>query len=129
MGYRSTADSRKNYENLSQGTKFHTFSDRNARQGGYTRTPVPGNAGVSREFRVVRDNRVNQNTTGEPKPALQQGCSEQCIAIVTQKGYNYFVFFLNFSLLRLIYVWFQVADAKKFCSCFITSIYRFANSR
>ncbi|XP_021640880.2 uncharacterized protein LOC110635754 isoform X2 [Hevea brasiliensis] len=88
MGYRGTVDSRKNSENLSQGKTIRKFSDRNARQGGYTRTAVPGNAGVNREFRVVKDNRVNQNTTGEPKHA-QQGstsCSKQDIATVPENG-------------------------------------------
>lgn len=79
-------DSRKNSENLGQGAKVRTFSDRNARQGGYTRTAVPGNAGINREFRVVRDNRVNQNTTRESKPVLQQGSASSNDKVVAEKG-------------------------------------------
>ncbi|EEF41015.1 uncharacterized protein LOC8284671 isoform X2 [Ricinus communis] len=89
MAYRGSLDSRKNPENMGQGTKFRTFSDRNTRQGGYIRAAVPGNAGINREFRVVRDNRVNLNTTREPKPAMQQGSissDELGISTVTEKG-------------------------------------------
>ncbi|KAG8643263.1 uncharacterized protein LOC110626520 isoform X3 [Manihot esculenta] len=89
MGYGGAVDSRKNSENLSQRKAFHTFPDRNARQVGYTRTVVLGNAGMNKEFRVVRDNRINHNATGGAKHALQQGltsCSEQDIVTVPEKG-------------------------------------------
>ncbi|XP_012068902.1 uncharacterized protein LOC105631409 isoform X2 [Jatropha curcas] len=89
MGYRVAVDSRKNSENLGQGAKTRIFSDRNARQGGYMRNAVPGNAGMNREFRVVRDNRVNQNTTRESKPVSRQSSAssnEKVVAIVTEKG-------------------------------------------
>ncbi|KAF5727291.1 hypothetical protein HS088_TW22G00982 [Tripterygium wilfordii] len=44
-----------------QGIKTHSFSDRIARRGG-----------INREFWVVRDNRINRNTSREGKPASQQ---------------------------------------------------------
>lgn len=36
-------DPRRHPEDVGQGVKFHTFSDRNVRRGGYTRNVVPGN--------------------------------------------------------------------------------------
>ncbi|PNT55050.1 hypothetical protein POPTR_001G170700v4 [Populus trichocarpa] len=87
--YRGSVDSRKHSENFGQGMRPHTFSDRNAQRGGYTRTASPGNRGINREFRVVRDNRVNQNTSREPKPALLHGSTsakEQGSGVVTEKG-------------------------------------------
>lgn len=105
MGYGGAVDSRKNSENLSQRKAFHTFPDRNARQVGYTRTGVLGNAGMNKEFRVVRDNRINHNATGGAKHALQQGltsCSEQDIVTVPEKGYIYCLF-SAFLLLLSIY--------------------------
>ncbi|KAG5228994.1 hydroxyproline-rich glycoprotein [Salix suchowensis] len=89
MSYRGSVDSRKHSENFDQGMRPHTFSDRNARRGGYTRPASPGTRGINREFRVVRDNRVNQNTSREPKPALLQGSTsakEQGSGAVTKKG-------------------------------------------
>ncbi|KAK9281644.1 hypothetical protein L1049_004547 [Liquidambar formosana] len=87
-GYKGSADPRKHTENVGQGMKFHMFSDRNVRRGGYTRNSLP-DAGMSREFRVVRDNRVNQNTNREVKPASQQcstSANEQVISNVAEKG-------------------------------------------
>ncbi|GER28371.1 hypothetical protein STAS_04155 [Striga asiatica] len=55
--------------------KNSTYSDRNARRSGYSRTTVTG---ASQEFRVVRDNRVNQNSSADSKPA--QGASEVVIS-------------------------------------------------
>lgn len=46
----------------SQGVRPRTFSDRNVRRGGYIRN---SSRGINREFRVVRDNRVNQSTYQE----------------------------------------------------------------
>ncbi|XP_050232433.1 uncharacterized protein LOC126681097 isoform X2 [Mercurialis annua] len=89
MAYRGSVDSRQNSENKSQGTKFRTFSDRSSRQGGYTRASVPGNAGFNKEFRIVRDNRVNLNTTEVPKPASQQGPvsnDEKGFVVATEKS-------------------------------------------
>ncbi|EPS69388.1 hypothetical protein M569_05379, partial [Genlisea aurea] len=45
-----------------------TNSDRVARRGVFGRN-VPSDAGAIQEFRVVRDNRVNQNAVSETKPA------------------------------------------------------------
>lgn len=89
--YKSAAEPRKNLENVGQGMKFHTFSDHNGRdhngrRGGYTRSSFPGR---SREFRVVRDNRVNQNTNKDTKPALQQcstSANEQVIPNASEKS-------------------------------------------
>ncbi|KAK6914712.1 GBF-interacting protein 1, N-terminal [Dillenia turbinata] len=57
---------RKLNERVGQGTKFRSYSDRNVWRGGYSRNAL---AGVSREFRVVRDNRVIQSTNKETTPA------------------------------------------------------------
>ncbi|XP_034900257.1 uncharacterized protein [Populus alba] len=89
MSYRGSVDSRKQPENFGQGMRPRTFLDRYARRGGHTRTDLIGNRGVNREFRVVRDNRVNQNANREPKPALPQGSTsakEKGSGFVTEKG-------------------------------------------
>ncbi|KAL8458664.1 hypothetical protein ACS0TY_036247 [Phlomoides rotata] len=49
--------------------KINAYSDRNARRGGTGRNTT-SDAGASREFRVVRDNRVNQTTSADSKPGL-----------------------------------------------------------
>lgn len=89
MGYKAPVDPRRHSESVDQGMngqamKFHTFSDRNVRRGGYTRKSVPGI-----KFRVVRDNRVNRNVDREVKPALPQcttSTNEQVISNVSEKG-------------------------------------------
>ncbi|XP_065866801.1 uncharacterized protein [Euphorbia lathyris] len=89
MGYRGSVDVIKKSENVGQGIKHRAFPDRNARQVVHTQNAAYGNARTNREFRVVRDNRVNQNTTREPKLALQQGSAssnEHRVAVVTEKG-------------------------------------------
>ncbi|XP_031497799.1 GBF-interacting protein 1-like isoform X1 [Nymphaea colorata] len=53
---------KKRPEHTVQSLHPQTQWDRNNRRGGYTRTNVPG---VNQEFRVVRDNRVNQNSNKE----------------------------------------------------------------
>ncbi|XP_057977696.1 uncharacterized protein LOC131164487 isoform X3 [Malania oleifera] len=86
IGYKGSIEPRKRAEHISQGMKFHTYSDRNVRKGGYIRNPLPV---ISREFRVVRDNRVNQNANRELKPASPQcsmSASEQGISNVNEKG-------------------------------------------
>ncbi|CAN0877986.1 GBF-interacting protein 1-like [Linum grandiflorum] len=70
-GYRGAADSRRGSENFNQGVRF---TDRGARRGGYIRH-VGSSNGPSREFRVVRDNRVNGNTAKELKSDLSQSSS------------------------------------------------------
>ncbi|PIA43144.1 hypothetical protein AQUCO_02000520v1 [Aquilegia coerulea] len=59
-----------------QGIKFRTFADRNARRGGYVRNSLPGN---NREFRVVRDNRVNHSINNEKKPASVQSSTSTSV--------------------------------------------------
>ncbi|XP_044486629.1 GBF-interacting protein 1-like isoform X3 [Mangifera indica] len=73
VGSKVSAVPRKKSENYVPMTKVRTFTDRNGRRGGYTRNALP-DAGINREFRVVRDNRVNQNTIKEMDSPLPQ-CS------------------------------------------------------
>ncbi|XP_021716508.1 GBF-interacting protein 1-like [Chenopodium quinoa] len=67
--YNGHVEPRKRTEHTGQGLKFYG-SNRNAHRGGYRRNPV-NDAGVSREFRVVRDNRVNQNSDRDAKASTQ----------------------------------------------------------
>ncbi|XP_058108544.1 GBF-interacting protein 1-like [Magnolia sinica] len=67
--YKVSTESRKRVEDTRQGTKPRTLWDRNAWRGGYSQNPLRG-SGVSKEFRIVRDNRVNQNINGITKPVL-----------------------------------------------------------
>ncbi|XP_043720247.1 GBF-interacting protein 1-like isoform X2 [Telopea speciosissima] len=64
-GYGSSVEPIKHTVHVDQGMKSQTFFDHNIRRGSYSRNSGPG---VSREFRIVRDNRVNQNTNREIKP-------------------------------------------------------------
>lgn len=64
---------RKHSEYVPQGAKVFN-SDRNAHRGGYTRSAVY-DAGICREFRVVRDNRVNQNSDREARASAQVSSS------------------------------------------------------
>ncbi|KAJ9691977.1 hypothetical protein PVL29_011194 [Vitis rotundifolia] len=84
-GYKRPTEPRKYIENVGQG-KFRSFPDRNVRRGGYSRSTVPG---IGREFRVVRDNRVNQNTNRDMKPVSPQlatSANEQVISNISEKG-------------------------------------------
>ncbi|KAJ9691978.1 hypothetical protein PVL29_011194 [Vitis rotundifolia] len=86
-GYKRPTEPRKYIENVGQG-KFRSFPDRNVRRGGYSRSTVP-DAGIGREFRVVRDNRVNQNTNRDMKPVSPQlatSANEQVISNISEKG-------------------------------------------
>lgn len=67
-GYKNyvAAEPRKNTELARMPVKNSTYSDRNSRRGGSGRNIA---SGASREFRVVRDNRVSQNAGADPKPA------------------------------------------------------------
>ncbi|KAF9615033.1 hypothetical protein IFM89_021604 [Coptis chinensis] len=72
-----------------QGTNSNTVADRNARRGGYIRNSLPVltdkfllDAGISREFRVVRDNRLNQNTHMEKKPVSVQSSSTARVPVI-----------------------------------------------
>ncbi|KAL0554298.1 hypothetical protein IC582_008216 [Cucumis melo] len=66
VGYKGSLDAQRNSEDVRQGTKVYTLSDRNVRRGAYAKSSWPG---ISKEFRVVRDNRVNRNSNREVKPA------------------------------------------------------------
>ncbi|XP_010654471.1 GBF-interacting protein 1-like isoform X5 [Vitis vinifera] len=86
-GYKRPTEPRIYIENVGQG-KFRSFPDRNVRRGGYSRSTVP-DAGIGREFRVVRDNRVNQNTNRDMKPVSPQlatSVNEQVISNISEKG-------------------------------------------
>lgn len=86
-GYKRPTEPRIYIENVGQG-KFRSFPDRNVRRGGYSRSTVP-DAGIGREFRVVRDNRVNQNTNRDMKPVSPQlatSANEQVISNISEKG-------------------------------------------
>ncbi|CAI0419451.1 unnamed protein product [Linum tenue] len=58
--------------------------DRNGRRGGYIRNAVPSSSGPSREFRVVRDNRVNGTINRELKSDFSESSSSNEHAV---KGY------------------------------------------
>ncbi|KAL2493299.1 Kinase-related protein of unknown function (DUF1296) [Abeliophyllum distichum] len=60
------AEPRINSENVHSPVKSNAHFDQNARRGGYTRNVLPG---ASKEFRVVRDNRANQNASKDLKHA------------------------------------------------------------
>ncbi|KAK6125030.1 hypothetical protein DH2020_041208 [Rehmannia glutinosa] len=76
---------RKNTELARMPVKSNTYSDRNVRRGGYGRNTA---SGASREFRVVRDNRVNQNVSADSKPAQSPiSTSEVVISSGSMKSY------------------------------------------
>ncbi|KAJ7963232.1 GBF-interacting protein 1 [Quillaja saponaria] len=84
--YRAPADPQQHIENVDQGMKFRASSRRFVRRGGLSRNSSPG---ISREFRVVRDNRVNGNTKKEVKPPSQQSilpANEQLVSNTSEKG-------------------------------------------
>lgn len=84
MVLKAFAEPRKHMEHVGEGMKFNTNSDHNARRGGYTRISVPH---IGREFRVVRDNRVNQNMNRESKPAFHPtSMREQGVSNVVEKS-------------------------------------------
>lgn len=61
-------------------------------------------AGIGREFRVVRDNRVNQNTNRDMKPVspqLSTSANEQVISNISEKGYVFFFVLSMFKVLVL----------------------------
>ncbi|XAR49901.1 hypothetical protein NMG60_11004079 [Bertholletia excelsa] len=85
-GYKGLTEPRKPSERAGQGMKFNT-SDRGVRRGGYNQNAAAV-AGGSREFRVVRDNRMNQNISRETKPPPQDATSadEQLNSYASEKG-------------------------------------------
>ncbi|KAK9101484.1 hypothetical protein Scep_024914 [Stephania cephalantha] len=62
-----------------QPAKSQTFPDRGVRRGGFVRNAPPG---INREFRVVRDNRINQNTNRDVKSASVQSSTNVVIPSV-----------------------------------------------
>ncbi|GAV84946.1 DUF1296 domain-containing protein [Cephalotus follicularis] len=78
----------RNSENAGQGMRYRTFPDRITRRRSYSRNALP-DAGFSREFRIVRDNRVNGNMNRELRPASPQystSTKDQAVANVTEKS-------------------------------------------
>ncbi|KAI8529698.1 hypothetical protein RHMOL_Rhmol12G0245200 [Rhododendron molle] len=80
-------------EHEGQGIKPYT-PDRGGQRGGYNRNVASGNAqshGGSREFRIVKDNRVHHNVNREMKPPTAQcstSASQQGSSHVSEKGYR-----------------------------------------
>ncbi|KAK4269095.1 hypothetical protein QN277_022298 [Acacia crassicarpa] len=70
-GYKGTSEPQGRTDNVSRGVKFHAPSERAAQRINYPRNTLPG---VSREFRVVRDNRAN-HIYKEVKPPVQHSTS------------------------------------------------------
>ncbi|PPR96204.1 hypothetical protein GOBAR_AA24461 [Gossypium barbadense] len=88
IGYQGSMDPRKFSENAGQVMKFRTYPERGSRRGGYSRNALP-DARVNREFRVVRDNRVNQNANKDTKPPVSPystSLNEQVPMNVAEKG-------------------------------------------
>ncbi|XP_077240983.1 dentin sialophosphoprotein, putative (DUF1296) isoform X2 [Tasmannia lanceolata] len=87
--YKSPTEPRKHTEQTGEGTKPQTSWDQNARRLGYARNNSRG-TGISREFRIVRDNRVNhQNANDDLKPAPLQcstSASDQVVSNVPEKS-------------------------------------------
>ncbi|XP_073309868.1 uncharacterized protein [Primulina huaijiensis] len=63
----AAAETKNNVEVAHIPVKYNAYFDRNAQRGGYRRNAINGDAGAGREFRVVRDNRVNQNASSDSK--------------------------------------------------------------
>ncbi|XP_010932459.1 uncharacterized protein [Elaeis guineensis] len=85
-GYGGSGDTKKGVEHNVQWTKSHTSWDQNTQRDGFTGKPAPG---ISREFRVVRDNRVNQSTNRDVKPeSIQHSASgsEQVVSNVLENS-------------------------------------------
>ncbi|KAM1060178.1 hypothetical protein TB1_024126 [Malus domestica] len=79
----TTSDRPSSHSTFSDRPPYrNTFSDRNVRRGGYARGSSTG-TGISREFRVVRDNRINGNVNKEMKPA-----SLQCTTSTNEQASN-----------------------------------------
>ncbi|KAL4356177.1 hypothetical protein HN51_027551 [Arachis hypogaea] len=77
---------RRNSENVGQGKKYNTPSEHNnVRRTNYSRNTLPG---ISREFRVVRDNRVNHIYKEVKPPSVQctTSTNEQSIVNTSEKG-------------------------------------------
>ncbi|KAF3452061.1 hypothetical protein FNV43_RR08157 [Rhamnella rubrinervis] len=90
IGHEGSGDPRRHSD--SKGHVMNLKTDHNVRRGTYARNALSGNSGhtgISREFRVVRDNRVNHNMSRDLKPASpQRGTSvnEKVTSSVSGKG-------------------------------------------
>ncbi|XP_062109431.1 uncharacterized protein LOC133820457 [Humulus lupulus] len=91
VGYEGSTEPRRHSELVGQEVKASTHSDRNSRRGGYSRNALPG---VSREFRVVRDNRVNRNINKESKPASMPAVTSTIESMSSGTGKGYAIAFL-----------------------------------
>ncbi|KAM3200050.1 putative protein isoform X1 [Capsicum annuum] len=80
-GYKiSTAPENGSYsEHGAQEIRVNTHINRNIRRGTYNRAALP-DAGLVREFRVVRDNRVNQNVSRAVKAVQISTSAEPAIS-------------------------------------------------
>lgn len=80
-GYKSsTAPENGSYlEHGAQETRVNTHINHNFRRGSYNRIALP-DAGFTREFRVVRDNRVNQNVNRVVKAVQTSTSAEPVIS-------------------------------------------------
>ncbi|KAL3322170.1 hypothetical protein AABB24_039679 [Solanum stoloniferum] len=80
-GYKSsTAPGNGSYsEHGAQEMRVNTHINHNIRRGSYNRTALP-DAGFTREFRVVRDNRVNQNVNRVVKAVQTSTSAEPAIS-------------------------------------------------
>ncbi|KAI3521377.1 hypothetical protein L1887_10840 [Cichorium endivia] len=76
---------RKPTEQPVQGIKPNTYIDRNPRRAGYNWNNAPDTR-VSRQFRVVRDNRINQNRHREIKPPVAVSTKEPLASTVSEKS-------------------------------------------
>ncbi|XP_008797669.2 uncharacterized protein LOC103712805 isoform X1 [Phoenix dactylifera] len=85
-GYRASVDTRIRTVHKIQREKSQASWGQNAKRGGYPRSPVPG---PNREFRIVRDNRMNQRGSEDVKPESLHNSSssnEHMISNVSGKG-------------------------------------------
>ncbi|KAK1308612.1 hypothetical protein QJS10_CPA09g00140 [Acorus calamus] len=85
-GYQDFTESRNHSEDTAQWTRSHTSWDRNIRRGGFA---MKSHTGISREFRVVRDNRVKFNADHDTQPAPTQhpsSATEQMVSNVLEKS-------------------------------------------
>nr|XP_027192497.1 nuclear transcription factor Y subunit alpha isoform X2 [Cicer arietinum] len=72
VGNKGSGEPRRHTENGGQGMHFHTPAEHNVRRTNYSRNSTPS---FSREFRVVRDNRVNHIYKEVKPPLLQHSTS------------------------------------------------------
>ncbi|XP_020090770.1 uncharacterized protein LOC109711862 isoform X3 [Ananas comosus] len=87
-GYKSSNDTRKQVEHNGQRTNSRSPGFRNDRRRANTRSAMT-DAGVNQEFRIVRDNRMNNNEDMEKKTELAQHRSpehEESISNVPEKS-------------------------------------------